>query len=121
MKKLLLSALIGLTALTGTAHADPHNRYGYAGGYYGYPGGHVHNNYGNRGYGYRHSNSDDWIAPAIIGGVIGYAINQASQPRTVYVQQQPRVIYQNIPPAGYHYEDILDASCTCYRRVLVQN
>jgi hypothetical protein len=93
MKKLLLSALIGLTALAGTAHADPHNRYGYAGGYYGYPGGYNHHR--GTGYGYNgyHSHGDDWIAPAIIGGVIGYAINQASQPRVVYTQQ-PQVVYQ---------------------------
>jgi hypothetical protein len=71
----------------------------------------------NHGYhhyrGHRHV---DWVAPLVIGGVVGYVL---TKPQTVIVQQpQP-----SIPPApyGYHYENILDANCNCYRLVLVQN
>jgi hypothetical protein len=109
MKKIITAlALIGLT--TTPALAD-----GYRGHHGGYHGGYGH--YGN------HYHGNDWIAPAIIGGIVGYAI---AQPRTVYVQPQPQVIYQpqvysTIPPGGYHYETILDAYCNCYRTVLVQN
>jgi hypothetical protein len=69
---------------------------------------------------YRHSNSD-WLAPLIVGGVVGYVISQPRQ-QTVIVQQP---IYQPLPqyvPAEpiYQYQDMYDASCRCYRRVLVQ-
>ena len=63
----------------------------------------------------------NWIAPLVIGGVVGYAL---SQPRTVVVQQPVPVYYPNTyPPVpyGYHYEQIVDAGCNCYRWVLVPN
>ena len=66
--------------------------------------GHHHNHYG-------------WVAPLIAGGAIGYIL---SQPRVVYVPQYaPQPPYA--PPYGYHWETLLDASCNCYRTVLVQN
>jgi hypothetical protein len=73
MKKLLAVLLL---ATSSVALADPHHGWqrGYGGAYH-HHGGYYHNN--------------DWIAPAIIGGVVGYAI---AQPRTVYVQ--PQVVYQ---------------------------
>lgn len=75
-------------------------------------------------HGYYHSRpSYGWVAPVVIGGVIGYAL---AQPRVVYVN--PPVVYApvpvvNVPPApwGYHYENILDQNCNCYRLVLVPN
>lgn len=56
-----------------------------------------------------------WVAPAIIGGVIVYGVTRPTQP--------PPVVYQPQlppPPGGFHYEQILDAGCNCYRWVLVQ-
>lgn len=90
MKKIILTVLIGLASVA-HAHGPRH-----------YHGGH----WGN------------WVAPAIIGGVVTYAITRP-QPQPVIVQQ-PAI---NYPPApyGYHYENILDANCSCYRLVLVQN
>jgi hypothetical protein len=112
MKKLIVSALIGLTALASSV-AQAHPPYYYRGPGYGWGG------YGSHGH-------VDWIAPAIIGGVIGYAI---AQPR--YVAPPPTVIYQQpiriipgpiqIPPVGYHYEDFYDNGCGCYRTTLVPN
>lgn len=67
--------------------------------------------HGHGGYGW------GWVAPALIGGAIVYgATRPAPQPPTVIYQTQP------LPPApyGYHYEQILDANCNCYRWVLVQ-
>jgi len=94
MKKIILCLLL----VAGTAHADGYH-HGYRGGY---------------GYG--------WMAPLVIGGAVGYAI---SQPRTVVVQPQPQVVYVPQPqvttPYGYHYENILDANCNCYRTVLIPN
>lgn len=70
--------------------------------------GHHHHGHGSWG----------WVAPALIGGAIVYG---ATRP---VPQPPPTVIYQSqpLPPApfGYHYEQILDANCNCYRWVLVQ-
>ena len=61
----------------------------------------------------------NWIAPIVIGGVLGYAL---AQPRVV-VASPPPVYYPPVPqaPYGYHYETIVDAGCNCYRTVLVPN
>ena len=60
-----------------------------------------------------------WVAPLVIGGVVGYVI---TRPQPVVIQQQPQPsIYQPQVPYGYRYENILDANCNCYRLVLVQN
>lgn len=71
MKKILTA--LALLAVAGTASAQWHHHgyYGHRGGYYG--GG--------------------WIAPVIIGGVIGYEL---SRPAPVVVQQQPVIVQQ--PP-----------------------
>lgn len=82
----------------------------------------------------------DWIAPAIIGGIIGYNINRPYYPRPNYgygyggygypqpqfIYTPPAVIYPvppmgTIPSYGYHYENFWDYSCGCYRRTLVPN
>lgn len=72
-------------------------------------GPHRHGHYHNRSHNHSH-----WVAPLILGGVVGAVIaNQYNQP-------QPQV-YVQLPPApyGYRYSQILDASCNCYRWVLV--
>lgn len=68
---------------------------------------------------YHHSHSgSNWIAPMVIGGLVTYAITRPQQ------LPPPAVVYQPtaLPPApyGYHYEQILDANCNCYRWVLIQ-
>ena len=75
--------------------------------------------HGNRHYG-QHTRTE-WLAPIVIGGVVGYAI--AASQRPVPVVNQPQVVYPNVPPApyGFHYENVLDANCNCYRLVLVSN
>mgnify|MGYP003336495952 CR=1 FL=1 len=67
----------------------------------------------------RHHAGPGWIAPIVIGGVLGYAL---AQPRVV-VASPPPVYYPPapVPPYGYHYETIVDAGCNCYRTVLVPN
>jgi hypothetical protein len=73
MKKLLASLLI--VSVTFPAFAGPH--------------GHGHG-YWHRGGG---GNNWHWVAPALIGGVIGYEISRNQQPVIV---QQP-VVVQNPP------------------------
>ena len=69
-----------------------------------------------------HHGAPNWIAPIVIGGVLGYAL---AQPRQVIVQPPaPVAVYPNTyPPVpyGYHYEQIVNAGCNCYRWVLVPN
>jgi hypothetical protein len=66
-----------------------------------------------------------WVVPAIVGGVIGYELNRPRQPEVVVIQPQPvypaPVQVPPAPPYGYHWEAILDASCNCYRTVLIPN
>ena len=79
--------------------------------------------HGHHGY-HRESGRNAWVAPLIIGATAGYIL---SRPTTVYTQPQtiytppPVTYYQPGVPVGYHYEQILDANCNCYRTVLVSN
>ena len=98
MKKLLA---LGLALSMSTAMAGP---------YYGRP------YYGHGG---------NWLVPAIIGGFLGYGLSRSQQPQTVIIQEpapRPSVVYQ-LPPApdGYHYVQLYDQACGCYRQVLMQN
>ena len=96
MKKLFLAAVL---AATSTAWAGPWHHHGYPHRVY-YP------DYG-------------WVVPAVIGGAIVYGATRPNPP-----PPPPTVIYvpQGYPPApvGYHYEQLLDANCNCYRWVLIQ-
>jgi hypothetical protein len=98
MKKLLCVVLL---AVSGFAQADGFRHHGR----------HHHHEQP------RFQSGDSWIAPVIIGGIIGYEISRQQQPVIVY----PPVSSPPYPPHGYHYEQMLDAYCNCYRIVLVQN
>ena len=104
MKKLLCVVLL---VVSGFANAD----------------GFRHNNWHHHREQPRFQSGNNWIAPVIIGGIIGYEISRQQQPMVV---QSPVMIYPPVssppyPPYGYHYEQMLDAYCNCYRIVLVQN
>jgi hypothetical protein len=79
---------------------------------------HFHNHY--HGGGYR----GGWMGPAIIGGMIGYELS-----RPTIIVQQPSVIVQqpqimSVPspaPYGYHWTQMVDPMCNCYKLVLEQN
>lgn len=75
---------------------------------------------GHHGYhGHRHYNPNWWIAPAVIGGVVTYAFTRPPVPPQPVVVIQPQQV--PVAPVGYHYENILDSNCNCYRLVLVPN
>jgi hypothetical protein len=99
MKRLAVTAIASLILVTGTSQANPRFHHG-----------HHH--------GAHHA---EWIAPLVIGSVVTYALTRPA-PQPVIVQQ-PQQVYPNIPPApyGFHYENVLDANCNCYRLVLVSN
>jgi hypothetical protein len=66
-----------------------------------------------------------WVVPAVIGGAIVYEATRPVQPNVVVVQPQPVAPAPapavTTPPAGFHWEAILDASCNCYKTVAVPN
>ena len=103
MKRLAITLVASLTLLSGTSQANP--------------------NHWNH-HGHRHgAHRVEWIAPLVIGSVVTYALTRPT-PQPVIVQQWPVQVYPNtqpFAPIGYHYENILDANCNCYRLVLVQN
>jgi hypothetical protein len=78
MRKILATIVLALTA--STAMADGFHHRGYHPGYY--------------------RPSYNWVAPTIIGGVIGYEIARNQQPvyvqQPVYIQQQPVYVQQPI-------------------------
>ena len=104
MKKLLLA--LSLLAVIGSASAHgPHGMGGWRGGYYG----------GGCG--------GCWIAPAVIGGVIGYEL---TRPNTVYVEPQtvivqPTTSFIQQPPVGYHWQQMIDPQTNIQKIVLVPN
>lgn len=53
-----------------------------------------------------HGGSDNWVVPAIIGGVVGYAIAQPRQPQVIVQPPPPPVPVQGSCPYPYtpHYE-----------------
>ena len=103
MKKLLLA--FSLLSLIGSASAHgPYRAFGMHGGYYGGCGG-------------------CWVAPAVIGGVIGYEL---TRPSTLYVEPQPVVIQQSqpvvqAPPVGYHWQQMVDPQTGITKIVAVPN
>jgi hypothetical protein len=104
MKKTILA--LSLLVLVGTASAHE--------GFRGYRGGYYHG--GCYGCG--------WVAPALIGGVIGYEL---TRPTTVYVEPQPSVVYVQpqptvqAPPPGYHWQQMIDPQTNTQKIVLVPN
>jgi hypothetical protein len=75
--------------------------------------------------GYRGDVSGNWVAPMIIGGVVTYVLTHPTPtppPQVIYVPTGPGpVSYSATPPFGYHWEQVLDANCNCYRVVAVPN
>ena len=143
MKK-ILGLIAFFIASLGQAYAGEHGGgfHGGGGGYHGgggggYHGGGEHHEYHGGGYrggygyypyyygGYYYDPFGSFVVPALIGGAIGYELAQPN-PQTIIVQQPPVVVQAqptngDTAPPGYHTEAIKDASCNCYRNVLVKN
>jgi hypothetical protein len=108
MKKIITASLLALAFLN-TANADAHGYYrgGYHGGWHG-----------------------GWVAPALIGGAIGYGLARpyydpvyVSPPvvveqQPIYINQQPAVTN---PPPGYHWAEMVDPQTNVRKIVLVPN
>lgn len=101
MKKLIIS--LALLSAFASAEACCYRGYYHHGGYYG-PG-------------------VGWVAPALVGGVIGYEL---ARPNTVVVEQPPVVYVQpqsvvQPPPVGYHWQQMIDPQTNTTKIVLVPN
>jgi hypothetical protein len=94
------------------------------------PGAQAHEGFRYRGgCCYRGGYGMGWVAPAVIGGVIGYELSRPNtvvveQPPVyvnppVYVQPMPSVVQQ--PPAGYHWQDMVDPQTGVHKIALVPN
>jgi hypothetical protein len=79
----------------------------------------------HRGWGYR----GGWVAPVIIGGVIGYELAQPRPyyvpPATVYVQPAPIYVPPQVtiqqPPMGYHWAQVTDPATGQEKMALMPN
>jgi len=106
MKRLIYVAVFGSILAMSALFASQANAYGY------------HHEY-HRGYG--------WVAPVIIGGVIGYELARPyyQPPQPVIIQQPPVYIQQpqivQEPPVGYHWQMMVDPATNQQRPVLVPN
>jgi hypothetical protein len=103
--KTILATILMLIAVTANAHGYYHGYRGHQRGYYNAP-------------------AYNWVAPAIVSGIIGYGIARSQAPIIV----QPNVIAAPhataelpLAPYGFQWAQILDAGCNCYRTVLIQN
>jgi hypothetical protein len=105
MKKLIfMLTMLTLSASAFAGHVGARGGYHHGGHYEGYRGG-----FGGWG----------WVAPAVVTGAVIYGV---TRPPVVYVQPAPVLAVPGpyAPPYGFHWEQILDANCNCYRTVLVQ-
>lgn len=100
--KYIFAVLALLIAASASAHDHRHRGHGRGHGYYGAP------NY-------------NWVAPAIVSGIIGYGIARNVAPTIVQPYAVVPQVEVPVPPYGFHWVTVLDAGCNCYRTVLVQN
>lgn len=90
MKKLIFALIFFSSSIVNAGHPHQHR-----------PHHHYHNN-------------SQWIAPFVLGGVLGAVIvNQWQQP--------PVVSTLPPPPYGYRYIQIFDQYCNCYRWAITPN
>lgn len=92
MKKFILAVIIGMSMIGSAMANDRHYRPQHR--------PHFHHHHGHHHHGHR------WVAPLIIGGVIGYgATRYYSPPPVVYYPDQPVIMHQ--PP-------VVASQCTRY-------
>jgi hypothetical protein len=98
MKKILVA--LSLLTLTSTAMAQHW---------------HHHWNHHHRHHGYIHGGGNgNWVAPLIIGGVVGASIANNRRQEAVVLQQQPPV-YVYRPTVCTEWKEIMNADGTIYR------
>jgi hypothetical protein len=99
MKKILVG--LSLFILSGTAMAQHWHHH------------HWHNHYRHHGYIHGGGNGN-WVAPLIIGGVVGAAIANNRRQETVVLQQQTPV-YVHRQAVCTEWKEIMNADGTIYK------
>ena len=127
VSKLVLALALATSTLGSVAVADRPGQNG-GGQYYG--NRNYNNTYVNRGYNYNRGGNwgNGWgyagaaVAGAIIGGAIANSYARPYyQPAPVYVAPPP-VYYPPVAPAlPWHWEQVYDPACACYRNIQVAN
>lgn len=92
MKRILAAAILVLSSVPVQAQHRHHGAYATGVPHHHYYPKHRHNH-------------GAWVAPLIIGGVVGYAITR-NQNDTVIVQQPPVVYQYNTPNCSYWVETL---------------
>lgn len=67
---------------------------------------------GHHGHRPHHHGHIHWMAPLIVGGVLGAVIVNQAQPQPQVLQTIPP------PPYGYAYVQVYDYYCNCYKWAL---
>ena len=101
-KKIALVLGVSTTLFSTAAFADRDDYHGRGYGYRGYR--EVHE--------YHHGGYNNWVAPALIGGIVGYELSRPyyNQPQVIYTQ--PQVIYQQQPQVIYTQPPVVQQT-TC--------
>lgn len=97
IKKILAIAIASTALVAVPAQADPYWHGAYRGGY-----------------GHYHGGGSGWVAPLIIGGVVGAAIANSREKETVIVQEQPVIIRQQQP---VYVQTVPQTTCTAWKEI----
>lgn len=68
----------------------------------------------------------EWVAPAVIGGIVGYTISQSQQPPAVVIKAEPILIHKHYGSHPHHHGTVwreewrFDPRCNCKKLYLVQ-
>ena len=101
MIKKILAVAIASTALLAVPAQAQHY------GHHGYKGPRVqHHGYGHGG---------GWVAPLIVGGVLGAVIASNKEKETVIVQEQPVIIRQ---PSPVYVQTVPQTTCTAWKEIM---
>ena len=98
MKKILVA--LSLLALTGTAVAQHWQHHWH------------HHNYRHHGYIHGGGNGN-WVAPLILGGVVGAAIANNRRQEPIVLQQPPVYVYRQ--PVCTEWKEIMNPDGTIYK------
>ena len=91
------------------------------------PGAQAHEGFRHGGYYRGGCYGCNWVAPALIGGVIGYELSRPHYYEQPVIVQQPPVIVQQpqpiiqAPPYGYHWQEMVDPQTGVRKIVAVPN
>ncbi len=103
IKKILVGVIASTALLAVPAQAQHHGHHGYKG-----PRVQHHGHHG-------HGHGGGWVAPLIVGGVLGAVIASNKEKETVIVQEQPVIIRQ---PSPVYVQTVPQTTCTAWKEIM---